>query len=631
MIHKYTINFVTKYVLVSTVLCLVLLLIYSSIVKSESGIPDIADFLKIGRNIEPQYGQDSNAIFFLGRATGTVQIYRISETDGPYQLTAFEDGIEWYKISPDGTKAIVGASSGGDEQTQLYLVDTKTGQTSAVTKRPDVKYASVFWQKDGKGIYYRSNAENLKDFKIYYYDFETQKESLLFDMEGNNATGDISYGGQYMIIYHMSSNITNDLYLLNIETGKFQLLVSGNEEIRYNYPSLSADNKSLFVISNNNPDGIMKLAEIEIESGKTKFLYPESRLNVEILSFSDSRQYMFWTSNKDGYSDINFYDLVNRQILPIPELAGQITDPQPLNNGNLIFTYDSPVYTSDIWQWDWQTKELEQMTFATYAGIDQKLFTEPKLIKYRSFDSLEISAFLYLPADYDNQPIPFIIRIHGGPAEQFRPYFVRNFQYFILNGYGLLVPNIRGSLGYGKEFANLDNYKKRMDAIKDIKAGADYLLENGYSQTGGLGIMGPSYGGFAVLASIVEYPDLFSAAIDRTGISNFVTYLKNTKGYRQYLRETEYGPLSDSAFLESISPLNKAHLIKTPLLIVHGENDTRVPISEARQIIKAIRDNNGTVDSLIFPDEGHIISKETNRIALYRKVVEFFDKHLKDK
>ncbi len=170
-----------------------------------------------------------------------------------------------------------------------------------------------------------------------------------------------------------------------------------------------------------------------------------------------------------------------------------------------------------------------------------------------------------------------------------------------------------------------------MDAIKDIKAGADYLLENGYTESGKLGILGPSYGGFAVLATIIEYPDLFSAAIDRTGISNFVTFLKNTKQYRRYLREIEYGPLSDSAFLESISPLNKAHLIKTPLLIANGENDIRVPISEARQIIKAIRDNKGIVDSLIFPDEGHIISKQTNRIALYRKIVKFFDKYLKNK
>ncbi len=631
MTLNYYMNPVTKKISATISILLAVFIFFSSTVKSENNIPDIGDFLKIGRNIKPQYGRRTGDIFFLGRSTGTVQVYRINKSGWPYQLTAFEDGLEWYKISFDGTKAIVGASAGGDEQTQLYLMDTETGQTSAVNKRPDVKYASVFWRKDGEGIYYRSNAENLKDFKIYYYNFSTGKETLLFDMEGSNAAGDISFDGKYMIIYHMSGNITNDLYMLNIETGQYQLLTAGKENIRYNYPSLSTDNKTLYIICNDNPDGIMKRAEIDIESGNTKFMDPDSKLTVEILCFSDNRQYMFWTSNRDGYSEINFCDLENRQSLPMPKLKGRIKEPQLLNNGKLFFTYDNPTLTSDIWQWDWQTEELKQITFATYAGIDQKLFRVPHLIKYKSFDGLEIPAFLYLPPDYNNESIPFIIRIHGGPNEQFRPYFVRNFQYFLLNGYGLLVPNIRGSLGYGKEYANLDNYKKRMDAIKDIKAGADYLLENGYTESGKLGILGPSYGGFAVLATIIEYPDLFSAAIDRTGISNFVTFLKNTKQYRRYLREIEYGPLSDSAFLESISPLNKAHLIKTPLLIAHGENDIRVPISEARQIIKAIRDNKGIVDSLIFPDEGHIISKQTNRIALYRKIVKFFDKYLKNK
>jgi len=616
---------------VKTGVLLAVLIFFSPASKSENMIPDIGQFLKIGRNIKAQFGQRTGDIFFLGRSTGTVQLYRINDAGWPYQLTAFEDGIEWYKVSFDGTKAIVGVSSGGDEQTQIFLVDTETGQTRAITDRPDIKYASAFWQKDGEGIYYRSNAENLRDFKIYFYDFPTGKQTLLFDMDGSNAAGDISYDGKYMIVYHMSSNITNDLYLLNLESGRSQLLTLGKENIRYNYPSLSADNKTLYVICNDNPDGIMKLAEIDIRSGKTRFIDPDSKLTVEILCFSDNRRYMFWTSNRDGYSEINFYDIENDQSLPIPKLEGRIKDPQLLNNGKLIFTFDSPTRTSDIWQWDWKTKELRQITFATYAGIDRKLFRKPRLIKYKSFDGLEIPAFLYLPPNYKNELIPFIIRIHGGPAEQFRPYFVRNFQYFLLNGYGLLVPNIRGSLGYGKEYANLDNYKKRMDAIKDIKAGAEYLLENGYTEPGQLGIMGPSYGGFAVLATIIEYPNLFSAAIDRTGISNFVTYLKNTKSYRTHLRETEYGPLSDSAFLESISPLGKAHLIKTPLLIAHGENDTRVPISETRQIIRAIKENDGIVDSLIFPDEGHIISKQTNRITLYRKVVEFLDRYLKNK
>ncbi len=350
---------------------------------------------------------------------------------------------------------------------------------------------------------------------------------------------------------------------------------------------------------------------------------------MEVLDFSRNRKFMIWTENRDGYSTLNLWDVEKNLALPTPTLEGRIESPRLMDDGRLLFTYDNPTRTSDIWEWDWQKQELKQKTFATYAGIDRNLFAEPKLIEYTSFDGLGIPAFMYLPPDYNGGPIPFIVLVHGGPAEQFLPYFVRNFQYFILNGFGLLVPNIRGSLGYGKDFANLDNYRNRMDAVKDIKAGVDYLLNGRFSEPGKIGILGSSYGGFVVLASIIEYPDLFSAAIDRSGISNFVTYLENTKSYRKSLRESEYGPSSDTAFLQSISPLNKAHLIKTPLLVVHGVNDVRVPIGEARQIIRAIENNNGIVDSLIFSDEGHILSKQANRILLFRKIVDFFNKYLK--
>jgi dipeptidyl aminopeptidase/acylaminoacyl peptidase len=320
----------------------------------------------------------------------------------------------------------------------------------------------------------------------------------------------------------------------------------------------------------------------------------------------------------------------NNLPLPSPEIDGMIEDPVLLDDGRLLFVYSSPARTDDIWMWNYNTKELKQLTFATYSGIDQSLFVEPVLVRYKSFDGLEIPAFMYLPPDYDGQPVPFIIAPHGGPELQSRPYFVRNFQYFLLNGLGIFSPNVRGSKGYGKEFLDMDNYKKRMNSIKDIKAGVDYLIENKYTAHGKIGIMGGSYGGFVVLASITEYPGLFSAAVDRVGIANFVTFLKNTKDYRRHIREAEYGPLTDEEFLKSISPIHKAHLIKTPLLVTHGENDARVPVSEARQIIKAVNENGGVVDSLFFPDEGHNIVKKGNKVILYRKIAEFFNKYLKN-
>jgi dipeptidyl aminopeptidase/acylaminoacyl peptidase len=263
------------------------------------------------------------------------------------------------------------------------------------------------------------------------------------------------------------------------------------------------------------------------------------------------------------------------------------------------------------------------------AGIDPSLFVEPTLIKYKSFDGLEIPAFLYLPPDYQGKPIPFVIDVHGGPESQFRPGFVRNFQYLLLNGYGVFAPNIRGSSGYGKEYVMLDNYKKRLDSIKDVAEGAKWLIKNGYTTKDRLAIKGGSYGGYVVMAALTEFPDLFAAGIDEVGIVNFVTFLENTKTYRRELRESEYGPLTDKEFLESISPIHKVDKVKAALLVIHGENDPRVPVDEARQVIEAMRAQGGEVDSLIFSDEGHGIAKLSNRLVAYRKMVDFLDQHLK--
>jgi len=219
--------------------------------------------------------------------------------------------------------------------------------------------------------------------------------------------------------------------------------------------------------------------------------------------------------------------------------------------------------------------------------------------------------------------------MHGGPESQFQPGFVRHFQFLLLSGYGILAPNVRGSTGYGKAYVDKDNYKNRLDSVKDLKAGADFLIKEGYSAPGMLAVKGASYGGYMTLAAITEYPSLFSAAVDEVGIANFVTFLENTAAYRRALRESEYGPLTDRPFLTSISPLTKASQIQTPLLIVHGTNDPRVPIGEARQMVAAIQAKGGVVDTLVFADEGHGVSRRPNILVYYRKMVDFLDQYLK--
>jgi dipeptidyl aminopeptidase/acylaminoacyl peptidase len=372
----------------------------------------------------------------------------------------------------------------------------------------------------------------------------------------------------------------------------------------------------------------MKVGSPKVEFIKDNWIDP--KWNVDGLVISRDYHYMGALVNEDGYVRLKLREIETKTNLPIPDMEGMYAGCYFAKDSTCLLSFQDPTRAPNVWKWNPYTKQLTQLTFSIYAGINRKLFAQPKLIKYTTFDGLEIPAFLYLPPDYkEGEPVPFIVDAHGGPEGQFQPYFQRNIQYFVLNGYGLLAPNPRGSSGYGTAYLNLDNYKNRKNSLKDYKAGVDYLIANGYTAPGMIGIRGGSYGGYVVLGMITEYPDLFAAASDNVGIANFRSFLENTAPYRRALREAEYGPLSDTLFLREISPLYKADRIKTPLLVIHGENDPRVPVGEARQIIAAITNNNGVVDSLIFPDEGHGASKRVNIIEEYRKQVQFFDAHLK--
>jgi len=403
--------------------------------------------------------------------------------------------------------------------------------------------------------------------------------------------------------------------------------------VRYDFMTLMPDNKTLWLLCNANDDGFARLAKMKVGSPEVEFVedgWLDPRWEVDAMQISRDYKYMTVQVNEDGYMRLRMREIESRRELPSPPLDGQLGAGVFAEDGTCMISFEGPTRAPDIWRWNPATEKLEQLTFSTYAGVDRELFSEPQLIHYESFDGLRIPAFLYLPPGYkEGDKIPFTVYAHGGPGSQFTPRFVGSYQYLILSGYGVIAPNPRGSSGYGRDYMALDDYKLRKNSLKDYKAAVDWLLAQGYTEKGKIAIRGGSYGGYVVLGMITEYPDLFDAAISSVGIANFQTFLENTRPDRRENREMEYGPLSDPEFLAEISPVHKADVIKTPLLVIHGENDSRVPASEARQIIKAIESNGGVVDSLIFPDEGHGILKRDNVIISYRKQVAFLDTHLK--
>jgi dipeptidyl aminopeptidase/acylaminoacyl peptidase len=593
-------------------------------------IPSIETFMQIGSATGPQITADGGMIFFSTSMSGVDQVYRFMPSGWPYQMTVFADGIDFFRISPSGRAVIVGASVGGSEQSDLFLIDNETGLVSVLKQDEKVRHDSPVWSPDEKYVYFSSNEENGRDFMIYRMRLDNGVVRKTWSKESWNSAAAITDDGKTILVQHYLSNANSDLYLVDVETGTETLLTEHKDDYLFDYGRLTPDGEHVYFMTNMNDDGLLRVAHKAISGGSIEFINPESPWETEEIELSPDGRFLAWVENVEGYGTLYVMDLRSGRKTELSRMKGIAEGLDLSADGSIVFTFTSPSLAPDIWEYDIDTGELAQLTYSTYAGIDRSLFTEPDLVHFESFDGLSIPAFIYLPPGWDGRPIPFVIHAHGGPESQFRPAFIRHFQYLILNGYGVLAPNIRGSSGYGRDYIRLDDYKKRKDSIRDIYEGARWLVDEGYALNGKIAIKGGSYGGYVTLAALVDYPDMFGAGIDNIGIANFVSFLENTAEYRRAIREAEYGPLSDREFLTEISPLTNADRIKAPLLVVHGENDPRVPVGEARQIAEAVLANGGEAELLIFPDEGHGTAKLANRLTYYRRMVEFLDKHLKE-
>jgi dipeptidyl aminopeptidase/acylaminoacyl peptidase len=295
----------------------------------------------------------------------------------------------------------------------------------------------------------------------------------------------------------------------------------------------------------------------------------------------------------------------------------------------LAITFMSATDTADIFVWDVREERLWPATHSAMGGIPRSAFVEPSLVRYPTFDGRDIPAFLYLPQDRPGQDLPVVIMVHGGPESQARPLFDPITQYLVARGYGVMWPNVRGSTGYGYEYQSLDDVRLRMNSVADLQHAALWLQNSGIADPARIAVMGGSYGGFMVLSAITTYPRLWAAAVDIVGIANFVTFLENTGPWRRKLRESEYGSLeNDREFLQSISPINHVDSIVTPLFVIHGANDPRVPVGEAEQIVVALRERNIPVEYMRFEDEGHGLVKRANRLVAYPAVARFLDTYM---
>lgn len=605
--------------------------------KGEPGLPKACEekhpieaFVQISYASRPQ-ASASGGVYFVSDLRDSPQVFYLdSARQWPRQISFFPDGVPYFQVSPDGKKLLLATHVGGDEQYDIYLLEPeKNFKLTPLLVDREVRVESVSWANNSQWFAFTSNQRNKTDMDLYRYDLKTQKPELLAELKGTNYVTDISPDERWISLTNFRSVFDSDVLLWNLKDKAITTVAKHPEETSDESGIFTQDSKSIFYLSDADK-GTKQLYVSRLDKPLTKLLTSE-KWEIEDFSLDNARTKLAYVVNEEGYGRLAGFEIdgagLKRRNLSVPPTQGKLaSSPSFGRGGGLFYSQASSIESSDIWEWKGLAKK--QWTQSTHALMHPECFSREKLVRYPSFDKREIPAFVFYPRGATG-PVPFIVYVHGGPESQYRPHFSRIFQYFLERGFGVFAPNVRGSTGYGRDYNRLDNYKLRMDSVKDAVEGAKWLIAQNYAAPGQLAIQGGSYGGFMVLRSIQVEPDLFSAASESVGITNFVTFLKNTKPYRRALREVEYGPLSDEPFLESISPMNYLEKIKTPLLVFHGANDPRVPVTEAEQLIKQLQKRDVPVEFKIFADEGHGNAKLRNVMEQAKLTVYFFEKHLK--
>lgn len=577
---------------------------------------------------------DASQILVTTRLGDTGQVYLVDHAGGARQQITFRrEPSKSPEFLPGSSRSFLFAGDiGGDEQNQIFRFDMDTGITTQLTQS-GTRNGGWIWSPSGDRIAYSSTRRNGKDFDIWTSDpADPESATLLAEGDGYFGPDAWSPDGSTIVVSEYVSRADSRLHVIDVASGAMKRLVGGTrrDTAFYGTALFGADADTLFITSDRGGEFI-HLHKVTRKGRKWvwKDLTPDLSWDISELSVSKDGSRIAFTVNEGGYGTLYLGDAATASFARQEQLPkGIVYGVRFARSAPVLgFSMAGSTRTGDAWTMDLASGEATQWTLSEMGGLDPSTFIEPTLVEFESFDGRTIPAFYYRPEG--EGPFPVQINIHGGPEGQARPYFSAKTQYLLKDSkVAVLVPNVRGSSGYGRSYLALDNGYLREDSVKDIGALLDWLAAQPELDAERVAVAGGSYGGYMVLASLVHYGDRLKAGIDVVGISNFVTFLENTKEYRRDVRRAEYGDERDKkmrAHLEAISPLNHVDKIQSALLVGQGANDPRVPKSEADQIVAKVRESGGEVWYFLAMDEGHGFSKKPNRDAWTRTSIYFLE------
>lgn len=584
---------------------------------------------------------NQNEGLFISTRFGNVSQLHLVKSPGAArnQITYFQEPIGSVAMHPTQSSIAFTMDRGGSEYSQIYLLDPKSASTQMLTDGVS-RNGGPLWSNSGDRIAFQSTKRNGSSNDVWVMSIDDpQNTKLILESPDGSWWGAVDWteDDDKVLIQNYISIANSKAYIVDLNTQKKTLLLGKKDAPSVNSAlAFDKDDKGIFFITNQYGE-FNQLAYYNIATSEVTVISKEISWDVDGFSISEDSKKAAFVVNENGYNSLyllNPKSFAFQKVtsLPIGLIGSMQFSKDNRSLGLTLNTYQSPsdTYVLDLQYSSLRYGKLTRWTYSEVGGLDTSKFVEPELIHYESFDGRKIPAFIY--AKKTGSPQPVIISIHGGPEGQARPSFSSTYQLWMANlGAAVITPNVRGSDGYGKEYLSLDNGFKREDSVKDIGALLDWIETQPHLDSSRVAVYGGSYGGYMVLASAVHYSDRLKAAVDIVGISNFVTFLKNTKDYRRDLRRVEYGDERDpdmEAFLQNISPNNNVDQIQVPMFVVQGENDPRVPVTEAEQVVKSLRNNGKKVWYMNALNEGHGYRKKENRDIYQQAVILFLKENL---
>ena len=606
-----------------------------SCTESEKNIEQysIETLMSNNRSSGGYFSKDADKLIYSSDKSGIFNIYEVDlSTNEETQLTdSKEESFFVRGYSPNTGEVIYSADKGGNENSHIYLI--REGKSIDITPGENTKASFVGWTKDELGMYFISNSRDPRFFDLYKIEIVTLNSEMVFKNDSGYNLNSISNNDNYLVLSLNLSRSEQKLFLYDVKSNQ-QVEIS-NQAANFSGQNFDKNDENYFYTTNYDSEFYylmsynLKNGERSIEyktNWDVAFSYLSKNNSYRVIAVNEDAQNKLTIKNMSDQSDLNLIGFENMNINSV----GFSEDEKFLR-----VSAGSPNSPGDIYTYELSTNKLNKITSNLNLNVNPDDLVNAEVIRYESFDGLEIPAILYKPhtANKKNK-VPALVWVHGGPGGQSRVGYRALIQYLVNHGYAILAVNNRGSSGYGKTFYSLDDLNHGEDDLQDCVWGKKWLQDQDYINPDKIGIIGGSYGGFMTMAAMTFEPEEFKVGVNIYGVTNWIRTLRSIPAFWEATRKSLYKEMGDpyskdSLRLYDISPLFHAKNIKNPIMVLQGANDPRVLQIESDEMVQEARNAGAYVEYVLFEDAGHGFVKKEQQIESNQKILTFLDNYLK--